>query len=258
MTAFEIIDFHTHPFLEKNERIGAYVPCVDMCTQDFFDEMEKSGVSLALGSVIGTKINCFEDLHRLNLHALELRDTYKGKYIPGIHIHPDYVKESIEEIEFALKNDVKLIGELVPYHHGWDRFDSDGFLEIIDRINGTGLIVNLHINDREDLCQLEKAVETYKDITFVMAHPGHGERFSKHLEILGKYENVYMDLSGSGIDTYGAVKKIVDTVGYEHLLFGTDFPVTAFGTYIAAVLSEKISDKAKEHIFSLNAKRILG
>ena len=131
-------------------------------------------------------------------------------------------------------------------------------MEIIDRINGTGLIINLHINDKEELCQIEKAVKAYKDITFVLAHPGYGERLQKHLEMLSNYENVYMDLSGSGIEIYGALKKITDTVGYEHLLFGTDFPVTAFRTYIAAVMSERISDKAKEHIFSLNAKRVLG
>lgn len=256
--SFEVIDFHTHPFLEKNERIGAYVSSVDLCTQDFFEDMEKSGVTLALGSVIGPKVNCFEDLHRLNLHALKLRDEYGGKYIPGIHVHPGYVKESLQEVEFAIKNNVKMIGELVPYHHGWEDYSQKEFLEILDFVNTAGMLVNLHISEAEELCQIEKAVKMYKNITFVLAHPGYGDRLQKHLEMLGKYENVYMDLSGSGIELYGALKKITDTVGYDRLLFGTDYPVTAFGTYISAVLSERISDIAKEHILGLNAKRILG
>ena len=256
--SFEVIDFHTHPFLEKNERIGAYVSSVDLCTQDFFEDMEKSGVTLALGSVIGPKVNCFEDLHRLNLHALKLRDEYGGKYIPGIHVHPGYVKESLQEVEFAIKNNVKMIGELVPYHHGWEDYSQKEFLEILDFVNTAGMLVNLHISEAEELCQIEKAVKMYKNITFVLAHPGYGDRLQKHLEMLGKYENVYMDLSGSGIELYGALKKITDTVGYDRLLFGTDYPVTAFGTYISAVLSERISDSAKEHILGLNAKRILG
>ncbi len=256
--SFEVIDFHTHPFLEKNERIGAYVSSVDLCTQDFFEDMEKSGVTLALGSVIGPKVNCFEDLHRLNLHALKLRDEYSGKYIPGIHVHPGYVKESLQEVEFAIKNNVKMIGELVPYHHGWEDYSQKEFLEILDFVNTAGMLVNLHISEAEELCQIEKAVKMYKNITFVLAHPGYGDRLQKHLEMLGKYENVYMDLSGSGIELYGALKKITDTVGYDRLLFGTDYPVTAFGTYISAVLSERISDIAKEHILGLNAKRILG
>ena len=41
------------------------------------------------------------------------------------------------------------------------------------------------------------------------------------------------------------------------LLFGTDFPVTAVGTWKSAVLNEKISDDAKEHILSKNARRLL-
>jgi len=256
MTGIEVIDFHTHPFLEKYERIGAYVESVDMSTGDFFDEMEKAGVVLSCGSVIGGKINSFHDIHRLNLHALKLRDTYKN-YIPGIHVHPSYVKESREEIDFAVKNGIKLVGELVPYHHGWQGFSSEGFMEIVDYISNTDLIINLHINNAGEICEAEKAIALYKNTTFVLAHPGYGERLEKHLEVLGKYENAYMDISGSGIELYGALKKITDSVGCEKLLFGTDFPVTAFKTYIAAVLSEKISDSAKEHILCLNAKKIL-
>ena len=34
-----------------------------------------------------------------NQLALELQKYYKGRYIPGFHIHPDYVEESIKEID---------------------------------------------------------------------------------------------------------------------------------------------------------------
>ena len=232
---FEVIDFHTHPFVEKYERIGAYVDTVNMCTQDFFDEMEKAGVSLACGSVIGGKAESFADIHLLNLHALEVRDSYPGRYIPGFHVHPGYIKESVDEIEFAVNNKIKMIGELVPYHHGWDDYSSDAFMEIADCLSSTDMILNLHIGSAEDLCRVEKAISRYKNVIFVLAHPGYG----------------------SGIELYGALKRIIDLAGYERILFGTDFPVTAFKTYISAVLSENITDTAKEHILCLNAKRVL-
>lgn len=254
---FEVIDFHTHPFVEKYERIGAYVDTVNMCTQDFFDEMEKAGVSLACGSVIGGKAESFADIHLLNLHALEVRDSYPGRYIPGFHVHPGYIKESVDEIEFAVNNKIKMIGELVPYHHGWDDYSSDAFMEIADCLSSTDMILNLHIGSAEDLCRVEKAISRYKNVIFVLAHPGYGDRFEKHIDILKTYENTYLDISGSGIELYGALKRIIALAGYERILFGTDFPVTAFKTYISAVLSENITDTAKEHILYLNAKRVL-
>ena len=255
---FEVIDFHTHPFIEKHNRIGMYVDTVDMTTEDFFEHMEKSGVSVCCGSVIGGKMSGFESLHKLNLDALKLRDMYKGRYIPGFHVHPDYVEESIREVEFAIENGVRLIGELVPYHHNWEDYSSDGFMEIMDFLSGKNMIVNVHIGSPEDLCRIEKVIDKYKDVTFVLAHPGYGERFNKHIEINKKYENTYLDISGSGIECYGTVKKLVGSIGYERILFGTDFPVTAVRTYVSAVLSEKISDAAKEHILSKNAKKLLG
>ncbi len=254
---FDVIDFHCHPFVCNYERIGGYVDTVNMTTEDFFKHMEENGVSFCVGSVIGRKTNSFEDIHNFNLHALKLRQKYHGKYIPGFHIHPFYIEKSIKEIDFAIENNVKLIGELVPYHHGWEDYSSPEFMEVMSYINGKNLIVNMHISSKEDLEQMEKPIAAYKDIKFVLAHPGYGDRLNKHIEILNKYENTYLDLSGSGIELYGAVKRIVESTDFKRLLFGTDFPVTAVGTWKSAVLNEKISEDAKEHILSKNARRLL-
>ena len=258
MVHFDVIDFHCHPFLSDAERIGAYVPDIDMKTADFFEHMDEAGVSVCCGSVIGTVVSSFDDLHRLNLHALELRDRYPGRYIPGFHIHPGYVEESVREIDFALQNGVKMIGELVPYHHGWERFDSPQFMEIMEYNNEKHLPVNVHISDAADLVQLERSIASYKNISFVLAHPGYGERFEKHIELLNRYENTWLDLSGSGIELYGALTRIVSRAGHEHLLFGSDFPVTSVKTCIASVLSEKLPEHVKEQILSKNARKLLG
>lgn len=255
--SFEIIDFHCHPFLYNSERMDAYVDNVNMATEDFFYHMKESGVSVCCGSVIGRKTNHFDDIHLLNIHALELRNRYRDRYIPGFHIHPDFLEESVREIDFAIENNVRLIGELVPYHHGWGDYSSVNFMEIMDYVNGRNLIVNTHISSVTDLEQMEKPISAYKDISFVLAHPGYRDRLNKHIEVLNKYENTYLDLSGSGIELYGALKKLVDATDYRRLLFGTDFPVTSVKTCISTVLSEKIPDSVKEHILNINAKRIL-
>lgn len=254
---FEVTDFHTHPFLCESERIGAYTKTVNMTPEDFLVHMNESGVGVFCGSVLGKRTKSFEDIRTLNRHALKIREKYGERYIPGIHVHPSFTEESMREIDFAAENGIMMIGETVPYHHNWENYSDKGFEEILEYANGKIPIVSVHTGSAEDVERLEKLISLFKDITFVSAHPGYGERLSKHIEILKKYDNAYLDISGGGIELYGALRNIVERTDSKRLLFGTDFPVTSVKTCIATVLSEKLPDSVTEDIFSLNAKRIL-
>ena len=54
-----------------------------------------------------------------------------------------------------------------------------------------------------------------------------------------------------------SIKHLVEKVGADRIIFGSDYPICNPGMYIAGVDFEKISDKEKELIFSENAKRLL-
>jgi len=97
----------------------------------------------------------------------------------------------------------------------------------------------------------------HKDIDFVFAHPGEKAILDQHIQIMKKNDNVYLDISGTGLFRYGMLKQLVDEVGAERILFGTDYPICNPNMYIAGVLFEKISDREKELIFAGNAKRLL-
>ena len=167
-------------------------------------------------------------------------------------MHPDYVEESCKEIDYAVENGVKLIGELVPYAHGWSDYSCPGFSEILDYLEGKDMVVSLHTMDQE---QMEQMALAHKNITFVFAHPGEGAKVGKHIEIMKKCDNVYLDLSGTGLVRYGILRKFVKEVGAERILFGTDYPICNLKMYIAGVLGEKITEDEKELILSKNAKR---
>ena len=146
MSNYKIIDFHTHPYIEDNERIGMYLNEFKMSTEDFFNDAKESNVVKVCGSVIGRNVMDFTDIQGFNRNALRLREMYCDTYIPGFHIHPEYVEKSIAEIELAIANGVRLIGELVPYSHKWGEsgYSSKGFMEILDFINGKNMIINLY------------------------------------------------------------------------------------------------------------------
>ena len=256
MIKMEIIDFHTHPFLEQDCYFGLYRECLPADVNTIISDMDNAGISRFCGSVIRRirEGEGFEVIQRLNRDAIKLRELYGERYIPGIHIHPGYYEESVKEIELAAKNGVKLVGELVPYMHGWSDYSCNGFLEILDAAEKYGMTVSLHLGNHE---QMIKMAKSHKNINFVVAHPGEKDRVLMHVEAMQACDNMYLDISGTGLHRYGIMRFLCDKVGAERILFGTDYPIGNLASYVYAMMGERLNDKERELIFSGNAKRLL-
>lgn len=251
----EIIDFHMHPGLRNWQNMCAYSCVYEKVAEQIKEDVQRAGITHICGSVIEReqKKPDFEYLKALNRDALELREKLGGFYTPGFHIHPDYVEESIEEIEFMHENGVYLIGELVPYLHSWDDFETDAMKEILDAAEEYGMIVSYHSADYE----IDRMVSEHPGITFVAAHPGERPYVERHIDKMKKYDNLYLDLSGTGLFRLGSLKYLVSQVGAERILFGTDYPICNPAMYVEAVRYEEISQEERALIFSGNARRIL-
>lgn len=257
MATDKIIDFHMHPFGNSTQNLCHYREFYDRDALESKTYIEKAGITHICGSVIDGYYPemDFEHIRKLNHEALALREVYGDFYTLGFHIHPGYVKESCEEIVFMHENHVKLIGELVPYLHGWSNKEDDGLMEILDVAQEYGMVVSYH--SAPDF-HMEKIIESHPDIKFVAAHPGEKPRVEQHIVNMKKYENFYLDLSGTGLHRFGVVKYLVNKVGAERILFGTDYPICNPGMYVEAVRMEEISDTDREKIFHKNAEYLLG
>ena len=151
---FEIIDFHTHPFVTPEQNICSHKEYCNMSPEDTLSVMRGLGVSRFCGTVLNrSDIDNWEGIRRCNDTALALRDIYGDAYIPGFHVHPAFVKESCEEIERMHKLGVNLIGELVPYMAKWSPLTcgSEAFSEILDVARSYGMVVNIHTMDLEEM-----------------------------------------------------------------------------------------------------------
>ncbi len=252
----EIIDFHIHPFISPENNFCFYGNTVNS-TEDFMSDLKRAGITKVCGSVIRrTEVKDFQIIRELNREAIALRDMYMYKYfyIPGVHIHPDFVKESIEELELMHNKGVRLVGELVPYLMGWQDYYDENMAKIYGVINELKMVVSLHTINEETI---DTAVSRFPHITFVAAHPGDKEQFLRHLERIRKYKNYYLDLSGTGIFRYGLIAYGVREVGSERFVFGTDYPICNPSMYVNAVLFEKLKEQDYNNILFENAKRIL-
>ena len=252
---YEIIDFHTHPFLNIDQMLGNSKEYINQAPELFLSELNRAGISKFVGSVIST-LKEDNALKVCNDATLALRSIYKDSYIPGFTVDARIVEESKNEIDRAIAEGINLIGELVPYHYSW-KYSDEGFSKILDYCDGKGLIFSLHTN-YDEIDVMGRLAKEHPSITFVFAHPGEINQLKKHIEIMKSTPNVYLDLSGTGLFRYGMLKRLASEVGADRILFGTDYPICNPGMYVGGVDYEDISDEEKRLIYSENAKRILG
>lgn len=261
----KIIDFHMHPYITLDECSCMYNKDFCLPPMEAMEDLKAAGIDHICGSVIKPGkydlTKGFEQIKELNDTALELEKMYDGYYTPGFHIHPGFVKESLETIEFMHKNGYKLIGELVPYMQGWKdmglNYASKELQEILDLAGEYEMVLNFHtILDQQE--EMNKMIENNKRITFVIAHPGQRADYEKQLDRLKRFDNTYLDLSGTGIFRYGTLYKGVKEVGSQRFIFGTDYPISNPGMYVQALLYEHITDEQRADMYYNNAKRIMG
>lgn len=257
---FEIIDFHIHPFIDEANNICSHTAFCNMSVESTRKTFEKLGVSRVCGSVLTSDPkscteNMWERILKDNDIALRLRDIYGDFYIPGFHVHPDFVEQSIDEIRRMHALGVNLIGELCPYFHGWKDYSCECFSRILDEAEKYGMVVSFHSMGEDEM---DKMVQEHPGVTFVAAHPGEYKYFMRHMERMKMSDNYYLDLSGYGIFRHGMLRHAIDEFGAERFLFGSDYPTCNPAMYLGGVLlDDLITDKEKEMIFSQNAKRIL-
>ena len=257
---FEIIDFHTHPYRYNYQSVCVHEKAVKASPEETLRIMQKNGVSKFCGTVLShdfsfTKETVWERLKQYNDDALYLKDYYKGAYVAGFHVHPNFVHESIKEIDRFYANGVNLIGEIVPWSHCYNEYATKNMGEILDYASEKGMILSIHPTNDDDMDLLCK---NHPNLTIVGAHPGEHKIFYRHAERAKKYKNYYVDLSGGGIHRYGCTRELIDLAGVEKVIFGSDYAISNLQMYVDGVKNDELlSNEEKRLILSENAKRIL-
>ena len=149
----------------------------------------------------------------------------------------------------------QLIGELVPYIHGWQDYSCKAFDQILDTAAQLRMIVNFHSIDDNNM---DEMVVKHPNTILVAAHPGEPASFYRHLERMKRSENYYLDLSGTGLFSHRMLRYGIDQCGVHRFLFGSDYPVCNPAMFVGGItLDTLISPQEKELILSGNAKRLL-
>ena len=255
---YEIIDAHIHPAIMVDKS--------DISLFNFTNPPEKlvatlrrAGISKAAGSVVRrfSEPVTWDDVHQLNLAALEMQRSFPDFYIPGIHVHPDFPEQSLAELEFMNKNhQVKLLGELVAYIMGYPDYTVPQLDDIWALAKDLGMVVNLHLHNLDEAATILKR---FPELKLIIAHPtSETKEYKARLELISRYPNAALDISGSGPNSWNMLRYAIKTAGCEKIIFGTDFPLRNPGMYVAGVLFEELSESERHAIFGGNFARMLG
>ena len=104
---------------------------------------------------------------------------------------------------------------------------------------------------------VEKVVGMYPNITFIIAHTGASYALARRVIKLAKeFDNVVLEITYTTTGR-GMIEFLVNEVGADRILYGSDLPMRDPTPQLAWVCYAKIPVEDKKKILAENIKRIL-
>ena len=250
---FHAVDFHTHVNL--------------MLGKDYTSlRKDEAAAMLESGDMLGVEKFCVslpymektvppEAFRRGNDIMFEAM-AFSPRYIGFCFVDPGHMAESCDEIRRCVR-DGGMAG--VKLYHQF-RIDDPALaplLELCEELSCPVLVHAVKGTYPETLSNaghFVTAARRFPGVNFIEGHIGGGGDWEWNLRVLeDSPANLFIDTGGSVID-HGMIRRTVDTVGEDRVLFATDmFMAEGVGKLLSAGLSETVLKK----IFRDNAAGLL-
>lgn len=246
LKGISIIDVHTHmdDIYEASTPIHQIDECVDYMKEKNIDSIWCCPHS-DLFSVDGINEN-------VERYMAKYPDKVKGYF----GFNPNYYEEYAKNMHKILEIDSYIGFKFLPVYHN-AAFSDERYRPALELADKHNLVVLSHTwgNTGCSPSHVADILKTYKNFTFIFGHSAPNE-LDGAIELVKKHDNAYLDLCDIHRHS-GIVEKMVNAVGAEHVLFGTDFPWYDFDYCTGSILCAHITDDQREMIFNKNAKNIL-
>lgn len=250
----KIIDMDAHPPIEGMEisHIGILTPEI------FFNRLERAEIQMAAGTLLPpSDFSAVQqnDILKINEAALQIAETFPGRYIPGIWVHPAFSSLSCRQIELYADQSVKLIGEIQsewldsPQYHA-------GLADILSCAESCQMAVSIHPPKPE---HLQSLAEAYPGLKFLYGSRQCRISPEQSVTLLNQYPNLYLRLSQDIFLGNYYLYSYVGRYPREQLLFGSGYPHCNPAAHLAAVQWElrKQNQDIINAIYQDNALRCL-
>lgn len=248
-----VIDAHTH--------IGPYH------MSGWHQKYDRVDTGLVLNDLARLGIDCIvtaphpmvqERMMEANRMAAEMAAKYPGKVYGYISVVPSCGMDAVKREVEAYKDHPAFLGfKFLTAYHG-DLLQPE-YEYAMDFADETGCPVLCHeygnIPDRKEFVE---ALKTRHNMKLIIAHQGGGFAAETRAcaPIIRDHENAYMELCGS-LDNALPTEAIVDMVGEDKVIFGTDAINLDPKYELGKVAFAPLADTVKKKIFAENYLKML-
>lgn len=194
---------------------------------------ERIGITAHVASILGTYgarsptyFPSRDDVEHGNQRMLELQREHAGRVFGYCTVNPNYPDHALREIGARLEQG------MVGIKLAASRRASDPILDPIAELAGRrGVPILHHIwqhrrrdwpgQEASDGVELRALAARHPETRFILAHLGGGGDWAHTLRAVRDLPNVWLDLSGSGVDS-GMIEAVVAAVGPGRMVWGAD------------------------------------
>lgn len=249
-----IVDAHAH--LLHESRINAHFPFASPA--GMVESMDRLGIDSAIVSVIGSG--------DANADMLAAIAEFPRRLVGSVLVNPRYPESIADELERCFSHaGVRAIGEVHPtsYHHDYP-VTGENYRTVWEFAEERRLPVLIHAGPTSEAARcrpsdLGVVAAAHPGMNVLIGHCGGYDSWQlldEAIETTRRHDNVYLELSAMG-RYYGVLEHLVDRVGQEKVVYGSDAPFHDWSAEVAHVCFAKVSDEAKERVFGGTMNRLL-
>ena len=215
------------------------------------------------------------DIKEGNREVLEATLSHK-KILGYMVANPIFPDDSVEDLR-KIKDEPQLVGcKMHPDYHGYD-LDSPYVKKFMEKIVKYTSLMLFHTSCMpqtefsipRNICEIARL---FPEVDFILAHAagiGMNPLYPYHIsyqlieEIVGYgLDNIYIDTANGAIFAYsGVLEKIIQYIGEDRILFGTDFPIfsrAAVRSQVEIFRYLPLNKTTRTKILGGNARKLLG
>jgi predicted TIM-barrel fold metal-dependent hydrolase len=276
-----IIDFHAHIFspdlINSRDDYSRQDPCfaelynnsrAKMATaEELIAAMDIHHIDMSVVCNIGWTEHalCVES----NDYILESVSRYPQRLLGLAAIQPNAGDDALKELERCIKAGARGVGEMRPDIQSFDMTNDNLLTPLVNCLMQHGCIWLNHASEPLGHNYAGKGALTpqvlypficrFPELNIVLAHWGGGMPFYTLMpEVQMALKRVYFDTAASPyLYSPSVYSRVIDLVGAEHMLFGTDFPLIPQNRQLKEIEDLCVSQSDKSLILGSNAQKLL-
>lgn len=247
LVSFPIIDSHAH----MGANYGTYMSMSS--ADDMIKLMDRENIEM----IFCAPHSALFDPGMMNGELEEAMKKYPDRIKGYYTFNPNFHERYMGKIDDVLNVPGYIGFKFLPTYHHYpiDGENYKGALEFANKHHKVILIHTWGNNDPHNGPRhIEKAASEYPNAVFIMGHSAPGE-LDQAIEVVKNHNNVYLDVCDIHRHS-GIIDKMVENIGAERVLFGTDIPWYDPSYCLGSILFSRISDEDKYKILYANANKL--